>query len=710
MIRQILSGRAVSFVVAACLCPLFAFGQYDFPTTFTYQGKLEEAGVPVDRPVKLLVNAYSSASGGTSLEAVFTDEVEVNDGLFTAELTFSPETLAVQPLYLNFAISEVDESVYVFLNGRQRVTPAPAATQASGAAIDEAGNVLLRSFVGTRVVAQSGTSNATTTVSDFWQSFTASASGEIQGFSFEVTPRTDGTFPDGFLYEGEGINGPLLATDTGGSTPAQDTIGYAVRTLAEGVQIEAGKVYTVRMQSASTAFDWELDTNNPYAGGRSSFDSRFDYKFQVFIEAPGTPSAFVEPNGSIVGRNVRAVSTFPRLEALSTSSSASLRLATGVDNGDPFDDAAWSLIGAEDSLSLSYSLNNITRFRPFYIDAVDEEIGVNELTALAKLHVTNREVSQDIGGLLFEDDLIVEDEDAVLGLYSDTEGTWGSGIKLGQVDGAAGDTWSIVRESNTTGNDLAFLWSTGGDYSAATRLFSFQNNGDMGIGADPPEADLHIRSALNPTLKIQSDGNAEESGRLSLRQANNSGVDFVYQGQSGVERMIIQLYASGSTQTNAYMVMSNLSATLGYVGMGELTPAYRLELPNIAGTGGRGRANAWVTYSSERYKEHVEPIEEPLDLVGKLRGVRFDWKQDFGAGADLGFIAEEVAEVFPELVQLDEDGRAQSLDYSRLVPVAVEAIKAQQATIDAQQAEIQAQRKRLESLEQAVAELLGSGD
>ena len=61
---------------------------------------------------------------------------------------------------------------------------------------------------------------------------------------------------------------------------------------------------------------------------------------------------------------------------------------------------------------------------------------------------------------------------------------------------------------------------------------------------------------------------------------------------------------------------------------------------------------------------------------------------------------------FVTMVALDDEGRPRSLDYSRLMPVAIEAIKAQQATIDEQRTEIERQRERLDALERAVAELL----
>jgi hypothetical protein len=64
----------------------------------------------------------------------------------------------------------------------------------------------------------------------------------------------------------------------------------------------------------------------------------------------------------------------------------------------------------------------------------------------------------------------------------------------------------------------------------------------------------------------------------------------------------------------------------------------------------------------------------------KLRGVSYDWK---GTGQhDVGFIAEEVGSIVPEVVSFGPDGRAEGIDYGRLTSVLVEAMKQQQVEIE----------------------------
>jgi hypothetical protein len=68
----------------------------------------------------------------------------------------------------------------------------------------------------------------------------------------------------------------------------------------------------------------------------------------------------------------------------------------------------------------------------------------------------------------------------------------------------------------------------------------------------------------------------------------------------------------------------------------------------------------------------------------ELRGVYFDWDEEHGAKHDVGCIAEEVAKVLPEIVVFEENGTdVHGMDYSKLTPLLIEAVKEQQRIIDA---------------------------
>jgi len=117
----------------------------------------------------------------------------------------------------------------------------------------------------------------------------------------------------------------------------------------------------------------------------------------------------------------------------------------------------------------------------------------------------------------------------------------------------------------------------------------------------------------------------------------------------------------------------------GNIGIGTSNPQYRFDV----GAGQAAGASSWYTYSSRRFKEDINPIYNPLEKILKLQGVYFTWKEAYGGDRDIGFIAEDVGAVLPELVEWEDDGlNAKSLKYDRLTALAIEGIKAQQAEIN----------------------------
>ena len=82
----------------------------------------------------------------------------------------------------------------------------------------------------------------------------------------------------------------------------------------------------------------------------------------------------------------------------------------------------------------------------------------------------------------------------------------------------------------------------------------------------------------------------------------------------------------------------------------------------------------FTTTSSLQHKTNITPLENALDMINKLEGVRFDWK-DTGK-SDIGLIAESVNEVLPEFVLKDDKtGESLGVDYGRITAVLIEAVK-----------------------------------
>jgi hypothetical protein len=107
-----------------------------------------------------------------------------------------------------------------------------------------------------------------------------------------------------------------------------------------------------------------------------------------------------------------------------------------------------------------------------------------------------------------------------------------------------------------------------------------------------------------------------------------------------------------------------------------------------SGVSGEIRAIGDITafYSSDiRLKENIVPIENALSKVEAITGNTYNWKDGFEEihshkGNDLGIIAQEVQSVLPEVVTERDNGYL-AVDYIKLIPVLIEAIKELSAKI-----------------------------
>jgi Chaperone of endosialidase len=104
----------------------------------------------------------------------------------------------------------------------------------------------------------------------------------------------------------------------------------------------------------------------------------------------------------------------------------------------------------------------------------------------------------------------------------------------------------------------------------------------------------------------------------------------------------------------------------------------------------------WVngtTYASdERFKQNITPITSALQKLLQINGVEYEMKtkefskNHFTEGRQIGLLAQNVETVVPEAVN-EKDGY-KGVDYARLVPLLIEAVKEQNKKIELQQIEI----------------------
>jgi hypothetical protein len=105
---------------------------------------------------------------------------------------------------------------------------------------------------------------------------------------------------------------------------------------------------------------------------------------------------------------------------------------------------------------------------------------------------------------------------------------------------------------------------------------------------------------------------------------------------------------------------------------------------------------AYQTSSDKRLKENIENSSNTLSKVLDIKVRSFDWKED-ESHVDYGFIAQELYDVFPEVVgkgddtnEIDDPKGVWQVEYGRLTPVLVKAIQEQQTIINDLKARITA--------------------
>jgi len=121
--------------------------------------------------------------------------------------------------------------------------------------------------------------------------------------------------------------------------------------------------------------------------------------------------------------------------------------------------------------------------------------------------------------------------------------------------------------------------------------------------------------------------------------------------------------------------------------------------------GTAGGSAAWNSLSDFRLKTDIMTIPRALDKVLRLRGVNFHWKdkEKMGDKLEVGFIAQEVERIIPEVVNKTND--TYSMQYAPITALLVEAIKEQQTQIETGKLENIKLTSRIQKLETKNKEL-----
>jgi hypothetical protein len=239
-------------------------------------------------------------------------------------------------------------------------------------------------------------------------------------------------------------------------------------------------------------------------------------------------------------------------------------------------------------------------------------------------------------------------------LYADTTGSDNT------ASGYSALFSNTTGSNNTAGGFFAMWLSATGSQDTAYGYGALSNNSsgnnNIAIGY---EAAINVSGANSNNIHIGSEGSSGDSGTIRI-------------GTSGTQTSFFGAGISGVNVGSAVPVM--IDSATGQLG---------------------------TVSSSRRFKEDIQDMGDASRDLLRLRPVTFRYIQPSADGSkpiQYGLIAEEVADVYPDLVAHSADGQIETVKYQVLDPMLLNEVQRQQI-------EIQSLQERLSDLKAAIARM-----
>jgi hypothetical protein len=170
-------------------------------------------------------------------------------------------------------------------------------------------------------------------------------------------------------------------------------------------------------------------------------------------------------------------------------------------------------------------------------------------------------------------------------------------------------------------------------------------------------------------------GTIDVMANLNLSNASlysNSNIISLNTGTTTTSSTSLSTIGGSSTHIN----VNNLANTITFTTAG--TQSFQVNSSGLASfasdvtVGGTLYVNGFVNSSDKQLKSNIVTFSTSIDDVLKLQPCHFTWKST--GKSDIGFIAQDVQSVWPELTEVDPNGSL-GIAYSRFVPLLLESIR-----------------------------------
>lgn len=724
---------AVLFLLFSISC-VAASGQ---SSGFTYQGKLIDGGAPANGSYDVQFSLFDAASGTGQVGSTLTlNSVQVAAGIFTVELDFGSAAFSGADRFLEIGVRPAAQGGFTILSPRQKLGSSPYSVKSVNSATAEnslnLGGTAASQFVQTNDPRMTDARPPLPGSNDYVRNSNASQAGVNfsvggTGTAGTLNAATQYNLGGNRILSNTGTNNLFAGVGSGptntasnnaffghnagqANTTGQENAFFGTSAASSNITgprnavfgFEAGRSMTDA--GGNSFFGWWAGRNNT-AGGNSFFGSGAGR-----ANTTGVQNAFF---GASAGFN-------------NTTGGGNAFFGSGAGSG--------NTTGAQNAIfgEAAGTVNSTGSFNSFF----GQSAGNNNTGSNNSFFGTAAGNNNTTGGA-----------NTFIGRFAGLFNSTGSNNTF-VGNGADFSTVNPTGINNTllgtftkvaSGVNFSTAIGEGAQVTQSDSLILGRSGVRIGIGTSAPAAKIHVRGGQEFRFEGPFNGN-DNVAFMSFGDGVGTAMGYIGDGSSTDRNMYLASYvadviiytpigAALTATSNGNILMTGGPNLLGptlntYAAQTFDTGNFKgLFTPNLfltsldtflpspvhvcarvqtigTGAGGWALTRCSTPFSSANDKSDIQSFSGGMDIIRRLNPVSFRRKSD--NAADIGLNSNEVAEVAPQLVTINEKGEAENVKENGLSLVFINAFKEQQKQIDAQAEQIKQQQKQIDVLKKLV--------